>query len=668
MKKILLSLIAVMITAIVSAQPLAVRQQMLPFNVKEATTVKDHTLRTATKGLKLNQKRSLKKATAPKKVESLENYAGDYIAAYFNYELENSSLIPATVARNGYPVSVEVVDDNTINILGFFYGDETSSLTAKVADDGSLTIEAGQVIADDSNYGDVKMINAQAETDDEPLTGQLYANGIVIDQIWYGQIDIDGTKYRYTDYLATDVMLLNGIMSFTDSKGVDIEANVFIEQDRDNPAIYSIYNFGDYHAVVDVELSSDKKFSVDESQIVASSSSGGDFSPYALNGNYLDILAGSATETMLTTNQSWTFYSNKGYWYGEQGPFTVELIDGTEFEFPEAETGELVEAPEGEATEYPFSAKLYDIDGSQNPDYKSTVKIIWQNNEVYIQGVDKYLPEAWIKGTYDKAKGTVIVPVTYMGQYEGSAHFLAGYSPNGPRELTLNYDADAKTFEYSATIMIYKGSTGTSYSYFFNGFFIGEKPSPTTAPEGLVTVEMPFAGNYFSEKAEEATEANGTVKVGRDGDDFYIQGLFESLVPGGWIKGTITTIGENKYVVFAKNQYVGDLSNGLAAYLTGYLSNGEGSGNVSDVFMLYNEEYNFFTAITPVILTRFKNSTEYTAFFQGGLTIGEVPSGISTVKNSKNDNGAWYTTGGQRVVKPTQKGLYIQNGKKYIVK
>ena len=88
---------------------------------------------------------------------------------------------------------------------------------------------------------------------------------------------------------------------------------------------------------------------------------------------------------------------------------------------------------------------------------------------------------------------------------------------------------------------------------------------------------MPFKGNYGTQNAQEPTEVTGSVQVGRDGDDLYIQNLFASEISGSWLKGTFTTIENKQYVVFPMNQYVGDLSNGLSAYLTGYMSNGEGT-------------------------------------------------------------------------------------------
>ena len=47
--------------------------------------------------------------------------------------------------------------------------------------------------------------------------------------------------------------------------------------------------------------------------------------------------------------------------------------------------------------------------------------------------------------------------------------------------------------------------------------------------------------------------------------------------------------------------------------------------------------------------------------------VNNVLSGISTVKTEKNQNSGLYTLQGVKVNKP-QKGIYIQNGKKMIIK
>lgn len=51
----------------------------------------------------------------------------------------------------------------------------------------------------------------------------------------------------------------------------------------------------------------------------------------------------------------------------------------------------------------------------------------------------------------------------------------------------------------------------------------------------------------------------------------------------------------------------------------------------------------------------------------GPIVIYADPTGINEVTVG-NDNGAWYTIDGRRVAAPTERGIYIHNGKKYIFK
>jgi len=43
------------------------------------------------------------------------------------------------------------------------------------------------------------------------------------------------------------------------------------------------------------------------------------------------------------------------------------------------------------------------------------------------------------------------------------------------------------------------------------------------------------------------------------------------------------------------------------------------------------------------------------------------PTGVEELTIGSEDNGAWYTIDGRRIVAPTERGIYIHNGKKYIV-
>ena len=108
----------------------------------------------------------------------------------------------------------------------------------------------------------------------------------------------------------------------------------------------------------------------------------------------------------------------------------------------------------------------------------------------------------------------------------------------------------------------------------------------------------------------------------------------------------------------------------------------EGSGNLTVIYrnLVTNEE-----STTPpsevgryVIIVYVDDSgelykgTEET--FDGEVVIWEFeiylkyPTAVNELNADREDNGAWYTIDGRRVVAPTERGIYIHNGKKYIVK
>ncbi len=689
MKKFLLMLVAAMVTVTSFAQ-LKQRMQVSSFE-QLAKPSSERTITPMKYTGKIQSQQLRKHSSARRALASASDLEGEYIACSYQFAQEeveegNYQLVPATISRKGISTRIEATGQNTINIYGInsnAYYDETFITATVDLETGTITIPANQVIWSHETYGDFTMCNMKSETGTDAFTGYVDEYGFLnINELWaevYGEGEnqningaINGTFYAP----------VNGTMSYTtdelDDKGdptgnrIEVVQNCFIEQSEDAKKV-TVWNFHNFALgeVVDFNIQSDKTFSIaGGEQAVYNYSSLGYMYLWGFDGQYVDDVTGTVSETQLKSAIGLA-YVNTDY-YGPIYPqdlFTIDLTDGSTFALPEAESGELVTLPEGlTPVEYPFSFSIFV--GNELQNMTSKAKVAKSETDIYFQGLDILIPEAWVKGTYDAKKGTVTIPVTYTGAYEGTPHFFAGFGgSDGPQAVTLDYDADADTYSCAATIMIYKGSETTTYDYYYNGLFLGTKPSPTTAPEGLVTEDMPFKGNYGKENAKEAEEVAGTVKVGRAGNDLYVQGLFADEIPGNWLKGTFTTIQNEQYVVFSMNQYVGDLSSGLSAYLTGYMSGGDGAeGTVSDVYFQYNAEGNYYTAVNPVILTRFKNSTKYTSLYQAGLTIGNAPTAISNIKDVKNDDNAWYNLNGVRVAQPTQKGLYIHNGKKFVIK
>ena len=677
MKKILLTSLAALF-AVISFAQVGVKRQVVTMTNEPAPVTKVMDRQSVVKNVKAPQvqtafaKKDLRRAA----ISSIDELQGEFIVCNYEYtyDSEAEQLVPATVSRKGISANIEVIDENTIAIYGID-GNATDAPIMATVDikKGAIIIPANQVIwtyTDEETGESLDLLMTNASTDGD-FTGTIYEGGIiVINEIWFEGFIEGGQTYRNGDYKETGIAPVNGIQEckVVDQKTkklVDASCNVYVEQDPDTKAV-TVWNYNpDWNLVIDIDVFADKTFIVPE-QVVFYTSSYGEFCLYGVSGESLVDLAGTVSETELSSDlEVYVYQSGLGGW--DAGTFgKITLTDGTKFTYPAVEVGELVTPPVGLQTkDYPFSALI-----DAEDEYTAVVKVGIDGNNVYFQGLDKDLPDAWVKGEYNEAKTKVGFPVTYTGLVgEDEVHYFAAYSSDGPDSLFINYDADADTYDYGATVMIYKGTNTTGYVYFYNGFFIGEKPSPIVAPEGLETKEMPFAGKKYNSSSDEMEDVEGYVNVGIDGDNVYIQNLFEE-VADGWMKGTLTTVEGAQYVLFDPNQYIGNLDNGLSAYIVGYAAATDDTpASASYVAFAYDAQNNVFKSLNPILLTRFKNNIKnYETFFSSGLTIGSEPDGIVVTKaDAKSGNTQMFNLAGQRVNKDF-KGLVIKNGKKMVVK
>lgn len=163
-------------------------------------------------------------------------------------------------------------------------------------------------------------------------------------------------------------------------------------------------------------------------------------------GKIVFTMTGSAKQMTLVANVGdYTFETNTGTWTGQANEivFTVPNVSGTQariqkikiFYFDASTT--LVEAPEDLVTE-PYQLKGTDTYYDEETSYE--VKVGFVGNEVYFQGLSAYVPEAWVKGTL--ADGKVTIPNWYMGTYSSwfsdSEMVFSG--------ATFTYDAETNTF------------------------------------------------------------------------------------------------------------------------------------------------------------------------------------------------------------------------------
>ena len=113
--------------------------------------------------------------------------------------------------------------------------------------------------------------------------------------------------------------------------------------------------------------------------------------------------------------------------------------------------------------EYSIVSKDYE----DNPQTGS-VFVGFDGNDVYIQGLSQYAPDAWIKGTIS---GNVVTfePNQYLGTYGGSSNTIY-FLPTqyGGSAVTFNYDEETETFTATADFFGIITYNGEGYIDFYH--------------------------------------------------------------------------------------------------------------------------------------------------------------------------------------------------------
>ena len=94
-------------------------------------------------------------------------------------------------------------------------------------------------------------------------------------------------------------------------------------------------------------------------------------------------------------------------------------------------------------------------------------------DEVWFKGLNTFIPEAWVKGTI--SNGTISIPSTYTGVYEGYLTYITGISDDNKQlvtPLTIKQNGDRYTIHGSLFISIGDETVDfNSNRVFTNGFF-----------------------------------------------------------------------------------------------------------------------------------------------------------------------------------------------------
>lgn len=261
-----------------------------------------------------------------------------------------------------------------------------------------------------------------------------------------------------------------------------------------------------------------------------------------------------------------------------------------------------------------------------------TVKVVFDDTDVYISGLFHYITDAYIKGSTEDGE-TVTFP---MGQYLGNAgvDLYSGAQDDEGKfiDMTATFNAETGVFTFNTIA----GTCAVDDSGNLDGIYAFGDEGITLTPAGddvLVPIEPPtslttekylFKGNNYHAETGEDPTVSRIVNVGFYGNDVYIQG-FSGDFPDAWIKGTLT---DGKYV-FARGEYLGKLYDTYDLLLAGITGD-----NYSDITFIYDATEHKFTATTPMLGSVFYVPEEedyyWSELFNGTITITKIVEKAAT--------------------------------------
>ena len=183
-----------------------------------------------------------------------------------------------------------------------------------------------------------------------------------------------------------------------------------------------------------------------------------------------------------------------------------------------------------------------------------------------------------------------------------------------------------------------------------------------TIPAGVETSDYVFSANALENGREEATPREAEMKVAFDGNDVYFQGFVVDL-PEKWAKGTLSEDG--KTVTIPSLQYLGQQNIMDWFIFDYYLTAVDAEGHNTDIVFNYDADTQKFTTNQTIVLT---DKTEPYWTFTNVVIAKPGSTGIEHINTTKDNKDTWYNLNGVCIAQPTEKGLYIHNGRKVMLR
>lgn len=277
----------------------------------------------------------------------------------------------------------------------------------------------------------------------------------------------------------------------------------------------------------------------------------------------------------------------------------------------------LPQGVEGEDYTLKITYAISQQSGTVDEDKKATVKVAFDGNDVYIQGLAYYFPDAFIKGTLNGDKVT-FASGQFVGTDQWGDEYITGFTLDGENnvhisDFTFTYDAETRVLTYDPSVFAAETNQPNNkdaalYCYVKEAVYTPGGLPPLVAveaPEGLKTEPYLLISsrtlneeNDYGEFEMVIEQYEIPVQIGFNGKDLYIQGMVEN-VSYAWAKASKDALG--RYII-PSGQYIGTakLYNQVWNY---FLSAVSRTGGLANIVLNYDEASQTFSCTQTVAMT-----------------------------------------------------------------
>ncbi len=300
-------------------------------------------------------------------------------------------------------------------------------------------------------------------------------------------------------------------------------------------------------------------------------------------------------------------------------------------------------------------------DGMDWDAYTAVVKLGFDGDDVWLNGISQYLPEAWIKGVRDGNKVTFANP-QLLGSYETLFYFkcaefnpLTGATTQKDMEMTIDEEGTLTTFDY---IFITVDKNELAYVNYYQGLTLSKHEDvPVEVPENLELKEYTFS--YKTKESANAPLINRAqiVQIGFVDDIVYIRDMW-LYMPNTWVCGRLVdgklVMDLTQFLGYYKDTYTGTYPIYFTAFdaSTGLL--------LPQVTFDFNPETGAFTNVSSPLSIGI-NKTGYLSlqdFFESNLIPKD--SGVDAIMAEDAYIIGYYDLQGHRLdSEPKTGGIYI---------